>query len=107
MHPRPLYHPHGPIPGYNPYQAYPDYVPPYDPHRVPGYTQGAWDGTTEDEKQPLGYTSSSTAFAPPPGPPPGLGPNDRDEGFDPAMVRAALAASEADQKPGTGPSSSK
>ena len=82
--------PQGPIPGYAPYNPYPDYVPPYDPHKPPVYSQGGWSGPTGDEK--VGYehnaaAASTTRLD---------AQEERDEGFDAAAVEAAIRASEKD-----------
>ena len=82
--------PQGPIPGYAPYNPYPDYVPPYDPHKPPIYSQDGWSGPTGDEK--TGYehnaaAASTTRLN---------AQEERDEGFDAAAVEAAIRASEKD-----------
>lgn len=77
--------PNGPIPGYAPYNPYPDYVPPYDPHKPPIYSQGGWSGATGDEKHGYDAAASTTQLN---------RQEERDEGFDPAAVQAAIRASE-------------
>jgi hypothetical protein len=80
--------PQGPIPGYAPYNPYPDYVPPYDPHKPPIYSQGGWSGPTGDEKNGYEHNTgaASTTHL--------NAQEERDEGFDPAAVQAAIRASE-------------
>ncbi|PVG01667.1 hypothetical protein CPB86DRAFT_781472 [Serendipita vermifera] len=134
------YNNNGNIPGYNPYttQSYGAYAPPYDNVKLPGYTAGAGgsdDGHPRDEKEGYGYSrplvQESTdnlnapynpfsdrhearpgdqGYLPPAGPPPGL-ERDKDEGFDPAAIEAAMKASQAETKGpgntgGAGPSTS-
>ena len=82
--------PQGPIPGYAPYNPYPDYVPPYDPHKPPIYSQGGWSGPTGDEKNAYEYNGGAASTT-------HLNTHEeRDEGFDPAAVQAAIRASEQD-----------
>jgi len=82
--------PQRPIPGYAPYNTYPDYVPPYDPHKPPIYSQDGWSGPTGDEKSGYQYNTGapSTTHL--------HAQEERDEGFDPAAVQAAIRASEQD-----------
>lgn len=99
MNARNPFQPHGPIPGYAPYQAYPDYVPPYDPHKPPGYSQGQWDGPTGDYKDgpPPPVAGGNNLYAPPSGPPPPARTNTtQDDGFDPVLIQAAMNASSHD-----------
>ena len=80
----------GPIPGYAPYNPQPDYVPPYDPHKPPIYSEGGWTGPTGDEKSGYGYNdgaASSTHLNT---------QEERDEAFDAAALQAAIRASEQD-----------
>jgi hypothetical protein len=91
MEARGMYPPaQGPIPGYAPYNPYPDYVPPYDPHKPPIYSQDGWSGPTSDEKRAHEYNGAagSTTHL--------NAQEERDEGFDPAAVQAAIRASEQD-----------
>lgn len=65
-----------PAPAGAPPRAYnEDFVPPYDPHKLPGYDAQGRDTPEEkvgdDAKQPWGAEAQSRPqFAPPPGPPP-------------------------------------
>jgi len=80
----------GPIPGYAPYNPQPDYVPPYDPHKPPIYSEGGWTGPTGDEKSGHGYNDGAASTT-------HLGTQEeRDEGFDAAALQAAIRASEQD-----------
>jgi len=80
----------GPIPGYAPYNPHPDYVPPYDPHKPPIYSQGGWSGPTGDEKNGYGYNDGAASTT-------HLNTREeRDEAFDAAALQAAIRASEQD-----------
>lgn len=107
----------GNIPGYKPYQTqtYGDYVPPYDGNRLPDYSGNQWredeekagyqgarddnpfsDNQVANSTNPFSDDPAARGYAPPAGPPPGLG-SERDEGFDPRALQAAMEASKTDQ----------